>query len=184
MRQASGSGSTGWSQPFAVWGAEVVEVSVPVAGEALDTYYLISSYESVPVLQQHAASGELGPEALRRLAVGEHLGSRPRSRRSALRGLRTIRAQVAAALADCDLLVSPTMPVTAPRLGLGSDDPLAPPRTDCWTVLANLTEIPSLSLPAGTCPDTGLPVGVQLMARHGDDALMYQVAAAAEIASS
>ena len=72
------------------------------------------------------------------------------------------------------------MPVTAPPLGLGLDDPMSAPRTDCWTVLANLTGIPALSLPHGRCPDTELPVGVQLMAPRDLDARLYRVAAALE----
>jgi len=86
----------------------------------------------------------------------------------------TCRPAVDATWAECTVLASPTLPVTAPLLGNGLDDPLSTPRTDCWTVLANLTGIAALSLPVGECPDTGLPVGVQLMAPHGADARLLR----------
>ena len=165
-------------------GAEVVEVSVPSTSEALAAYYAISSFECVPTLAPYAAG--LGPEALRRYRIGGRL-------RAELDGAgigwgvswgidvgQALRAEVAAAFARCTLLASPTMPVTAPPLGLGLDDPMSAPRTDCWTVLANLTGIAAMSLPAGDCPTTDLPVGVQLLAPAGMDARLYRVAAAVE----
>lgn len=161
-------------------GAEVVEVSVPNTSEALAAYYAISSYECVPTLAPYAAG--LGPEALRRYRLGGRLRAEPDGAAIGwgVDVAQALRAEVAAAFARCTLLASPTMPVTAPPLGLGLDDPLSTPRTDCWTVLANLTGIAAMSLPAGDCPETDLPVGVQLMAPVGMDARLYRVAAAVE----
>ena len=79
------------------------------------------------------------------------------------------------------MLVSPTVPLTAPLLGrAGMADPLARPRTDWWTVEANLAAIPAASVPVGL--GGGLPVGVQLMTAHGEDARIYRVGAALEAA--
>ena len=79
------------------------------------------------------------------------------------------------------MLVSPTVPLTAPLLGrAGMADPLARPRTDWWTVEANLAAIPAASVPAGL--GGGLPVGVQLMTAHDEDARIYRVGAALEAA--
>jgi aspartyl-tRNA(Asn)/glutamyl-tRNA(Gln) amidotransferase subunit A len=164
-------------------GAEVVEVSVPSTSEALAAYYAISSYECVAALAPYASG--LGPEALRRYRMGRHLHHEPPGAGIgwAVGVARALRAEVDAAFVRCTLLASPTMPVTAPRLDLGVDDPMSAPRTDCWTVVANLTGIPALSLPAGDCPDTDMPVGVQLMAPTGMDARLYRVAAAVETVS-
>jgi aspartyl-tRNA(Asn)/glutamyl-tRNA(Gln) amidotransferase subunit A len=93
-----------------------------------------------------------------------------------------IRADLADAFAGCDVLLSPTVPLTAPLIGrAGMADPLARPRTDWWTVEANLASVPAISVPAGL--GKGLPVGVQLMAPDGADDRLYRVGAALESAS-
>jgi len=163
-------------------GADVVEISVPSALQGLAAYYAISSFECVASLAPYERREMLGTEAQRRLDHGRRVAAHPRELSAARRSVRVLRTEVAAAFARCTILASPTMPVTAPRLGLGLDDPMSAPRTDCWTVLANLTGIPALSLPHGLCPDTALPVGVQLMAPRDLDARLYRVAAALESA--
>lgn len=171
-------------------GAELVEVSLPTVSGALEAYYLISSYESLATLAGLVEHPLLGDEARRRLLVGQQVSADSPSGADSSRGALAdawrladdLQAAVDATWAECTVLASPTLPVTAPLLGNGLDDPLSTPRTDCWTVLANLTGIAALSLPVGECPDTGLPVGVQLMAPHGADARLYRVAASTEAA--
>lgn len=162
-------------------GAELVEVSLPTVSAALEAYYLISSYESLATLAPLVEHPLLGDEARRRLLVGQQV-SAGGALADAWRVADDLQATVDATWAECTLLASPTLPVTAPLLGNGLDDPLSTPRTDCWTVLANLTGIAALSLPVGDCPNTGLPVGVQLMAPHGADARLYRVAGSTEAA--
>jgi aspartyl-tRNA(Asn)/glutamyl-tRNA(Gln) amidotransferase subunit A len=161
-------------------GADVLPVSVPRFGDLLDVYVTVTCVEALPVLEEHAARGPLGHEAASRLRHGRSLaGTREHAEALAVR--EAIRADVAAALRECEVLVSPTVPLTAPPLGRpGMADPLARPRTDWWTVEANLAGIPAASVPAGR--GGGLPVGVQLMAGHGEDARLYLVGAALEAA--
>ena len=161
-------------------GAHLRHVPLARTGQALQTYYTISSVEALIVLESHAWVGELGEEASQRLEIGRGLvGS------DELRDAFSVREMVARdlghGLASCDLLISPTMPLVAPPLGRrGVDDPLAVPRTDWWTVEANLAGVPAMSMPCGLGSTTRLPVGLQLMAPRGMDARLYRVAAAIE----
>jgi aspartyl-tRNA(Asn)/glutamyl-tRNA(Gln) amidotransferase subunit A len=79
---------------------------------------------------------------------------------------------------EVDFLIGPTAPSTAFKLGQNVDDPLAMYLVDIMTVSANLTGIPSVSVPAGFAE--GLPVGVQLMAPQTKDAELLQLAAGFE----
>jgi aspartyl-tRNA(Asn)/glutamyl-tRNA(Gln) amidotransferase subunit A len=159
-------------------GATAVPISVPRFGDLLDVYVTITCVEALPVLETHAALGALGAEAASRLQLGRMLvGSREHAEALAVR--EEIRADVTTAFRQCDVLVSPTVPLTAPLIGRsGMADPLARPRTDWWTVEANLASVPALSIPAGL--GKGLPVGVQLMAPDGADDRIYRVGAALE----
>jgi aspartyl-tRNA(Asn)/glutamyl-tRNA(Gln) amidotransferase subunit A len=85
----------------------------------------------------------------------------------------------AAAFEQVDVLVSPTAPTTAFRMGEKLDDPLAMYLQDVATIPANLAGVPGLSLPAGLAED-GLPVGVQLLAPLMADDRLYNAAAALE----
>ena len=69
-----------------------------------------------------------------------------------------------AAFAQADVLISPTAPTTAFKLGEKLDDPLAMYLNDVATIPANLAGVPGLSLPGGLADEDGLPVGIQLLA--------------------
>lgn len=168
---------------FAGLGATIVPISVPRFGDLLDVYVTLTCVEALPVLEQHADLGDLGDEAAGRLRLAHDLAGTA-VHREALEVRERIRADVAAALAQCEVLLSPTVPLTAPLLGRpGMADPLARPRTDWWTVEANLARVPAASIPAGLGgPGPGLPVGVQLMAPVGRDDLLYRFGAALESA--
>lgn len=162
-------------------GATPVPVSAPRLGHLLDVYTTLTCVEALPVLEEHAALATperpLGAEALSRLRLGRDLAGTPEhAEAEEVRG--QIRADVATAFGRCEVLLSPTVPLVAPLLGRpGMADPLARPRTDWWTVEANLAGVPSASVPLGVA---GLPVGVQLMAPAGADDRLYAVGAALE----
>ncbi len=84
------------------------------------------------------------------------------------------------AFEQVDVLLTPSAPTTAFRLGEQLDDPLAMYANDLTTIPANLAGIPGLSLPAGLAAEDGLPVGVQVMAPAFQDRRLYEVGAALE----
>jgi aspartyl-tRNA(Asn)/glutamyl-tRNA(Gln) amidotransferase subunit A len=84
------------------------------------------------------------------------------------------------AFESVDVLLTPSAPTTAFRLGEQLDDPLAMYANDLTTIPANLAGVPGLSLPAGLAPEDGLPVGVQVMAPAFQDRRLYEVGAALE----
>ncbi|MEP9381334.1 Asp-tRNA(Asn)/Glu-tRNA(Gln) amidotransferase subunit GatA [Nocardioides sp. KR10-350] len=81
-----------------------------------------------------------------------------------------------------DVLVSPTAPTTAFRLGEKLDDPLAMYLNDLATIPANLAGVPGISVPSGLADEDGLPVGLQILAPALADARLYRVGAAVEAA--
>ncbi|GAB3995357.1 Asp-tRNA(Asn)/Glu-tRNA(Gln) amidotransferase subunit GatA [Nocardioides marmoraquaticus] len=156
-------------------GCDVRRVRLPSAPGALETYMVLTSVAALPVLRHRVQTPHAGAEVVRRheyadrlLREGGHLVTSAAEARDRLRG------EVAAALAEVDLLVSPTMPTTAPMLfGAASPeeltDPLARPYTDCWTVVTSLAGVPSLSVPMGLSADDGMPAGLMLVGPAGRD---------------
>lgn len=158
-------------------GADIVEIALPHFGNLLDTYLAVSSVEALEILTRHAPE-ELGREARSRAELGRSL-ERTVGHTEALRMRERIAAEAREVLTRCHLMVSPTVPLVAPLLGHpGLDDPLARPRTDWWTVEANLAGLTAMSLPIGETD--GLPVGLQLMSAGGEDSRLYQCGAALE----
>ena len=84
------------------------------------------------------------------------------------------------AFAQADVLVSPTAPTTAFRLGEKLDDPMAMYLNDIATIPANLAGVPGLSLPSGLADEDGLPAGIQVLAPATHDDRLYRVGAALE----
>ncbi|MDQ3957847.1 MAG: amidase family protein, partial [Actinomycetota bacterium] len=79
-----------------------------------------------------------------------------------------------------DLIACPTSPTTAFEIGERTADPLAMYLSDVFTVPVNLAGNAAISVPCGTSPDDGLPVGVQLIAHSLDEATMFRAAYAFE----
>ena len=97
-----------------------------------------------------------------------------------------VRALIAqdfdAAYEKADVLVSPTAPTTAFRLGDKLEDPMAMYLNDIATIPANLAGVPGMSVPSGLADEDGLPAGIQILAPATKDERLYAVGAALEAA--
>ncbi|MGI8767715.1 MAG: amidase [Propionibacteriaceae bacterium] len=161
-------------------GARLDPVTVPSIAGSLQTYLELSSVEALGALADHIEHPELGEEVARRMDLARQIVGTERHR-AALASRERIRGRLLVTSTRFDALISPTMPICAPPLARpGLDDPLAAPRTDWWTVEANLAGLAALSLPFGCGTDSRLPVGLQLMVRPGHDADLYRIAAVIE----
>ena len=189
-------------------GVEVVEVSCPSFDYALAAYYLILPSEAssnlakfdamryglrvlpqgveAPTAEQVMAATRaagFGAEAKRRIILGTYALSSGYydAYYGQAQKVRTLIARdFDAAFAQVDVLISPTAPTTAFRIGEKLDDPLAMYLNDIATIPANLAGIPAMSLPAGLADEDGLPVGIQVLAPATRDDRLYSVGAALE----
>jgi aspartyl-tRNA(Asn)/glutamyl-tRNA(Gln) amidotransferase subunit A len=84
------------------------------------------------------------------------------------------------AFAHVDVLISPTAPTTAFKIGEKLDDPLAMYLNDIATIPANLAGVPGISVPSGLADEDGLPAGLQILAPATADDRLYRVGAAVE----
>ncbi len=169
-------------------GAKVDEASLPHADYALSAYYLIAPSEASSNLArydgvrygsradgEHADSVEMmfatrgagfGPEVKRRIMLGTYALSAGyyEAYYGQAQKVRTLMIRdYEQAFGSFDLLVSPTSPTTAFRIGERADDPLAMYLSDVFTIPANLAGVPAISVPCGL-DSNGLPVGLQLTA--------------------
>jgi aspartyl-tRNA(Asn)/glutamyl-tRNA(Gln) amidotransferase subunit A len=189
-------------------GAEVVEVSCPTFVHALATYYLILPAEASSNLAKfdamryglrvlpegvEAPSAEevmratrdrgFGDEVKRRIILGTYALSSGYydAYYGQAQKVRTLIARdFAAAFEQADVLLSPTAPTTAFRLGEKLDDPVAMYLNDLATIPANLAGVPGISVPSGLADEDGLPTGVQVLAPALADDRVYRVGAALE----
>jgi aspartyl-tRNA(Asn)/glutamyl-tRNA(Gln) amidotransferase subunit A len=189
-------------------GAEVVEVSCPHFEYALATYYLILPSEASSNLAKFdamryglrvAPEGVDDPSAEQVMAATREAGFGDEVKRRIILGtyalssgyydayygqaqkVRTlISRDFAAAFDKADVLVSPTTPTTAFKIGEKVDDPLAMYLNDIATIPANLAGTPGMSLPSGLADEDGLPAGFQILAPALEDARLYTVGAALE----
>jgi aspartyl-tRNA(Asn)/glutamyl-tRNA(Gln) amidotransferase subunit A len=90
-----------------------------------------------------------------------------------------VRAAFSRAYTSFDLLIAPTSPTTAFRIGERSDDPVEMYRSDVCTIPSNLSGDPAISVPART-DDDGLPIGVQLLGPALSEPLLFRAASVIE----
>ena len=189
-------------------GAEVIEVSCPKFTYALGAYYLILPSEVSSNLARfdamryglrvgddgsHSADEVMaltrdagfGPEVKRRIMIGTYALSSGYydAYYGQAQKVRTLIARdFAAAFERVDVLISPTTPTTAFKLGEKVDVPLAMYLFDLCTLPVNLAGVGAMSVPSGLSADDGLPVGLQIMAPALADDRLYRVGAAYEAA--
>lgn len=187
-------------------GAEIVEVSCPNFKYSMPAYQLIMSAEASSNLARYdgmrygmrvgddgtrsteevmSASRQagFGDEVKRRIIVGTHALSSGHYEAYYGKGQR-LRTMIAQDLSDAfesvDVLVSPTTPTTAFRIGEQVDDPLTMYTSDMYTIPANMGGNAAASFPCGLSPENGLPVGLQVFAPAMADDRLYRVGAALE----
>ena len=189
-------------------GAEIVEVDCPSFEFALAAYYLIAPSECSSNLARFDAmryglrTGDIdgasaesvmnstretgfGREVKRRIILGTYAlssGYYDAYYGSAQKIRTLIIDDYKKAFTQADVLVSPTSPITAFKIGEKSEDPIAMYLADVATIPVNLAGICGMSLPAGLADEDNLPVGFQIMAPAMQDQRLYQVGAALEAA--
>ncbi len=195
-------------QVLASLGAEIVEVDCPSFEYALAAYYLIAPSEcssnlarfdamryglrtgdvdgaSAEAVMSATRNAGFGREVKRRIILGTYALSSGYydAYYGSAQKIRTLIIQdYAKAFAKADVLVSPTAPTTAYKIGEKVDDPMAMYLGDVATIPVNLAGICGMSLPAGLADEDSLPVGFQIMAPAMQDQRLYQAGAALEAA--
>ena len=193
--------AAGWLESA---GAEIREVSLPHTAYAIPTYYVLAPSEASSNLARYdgvryglrAADGDIegmyagtrsrgfGAEVKRRVMLGtyalsagyhdQYYGASQRARRLITEDFRAVFS------AGVDALLTPTVPTPAFSIGERVDDPVQMYLTDIFTVTANLSGLPGMSVPVGRIE--GLPVGAQILTPWWDEERMIAIGAAIEAA--
>lgn len=181
-------------------GHTIVDVSLPLMKAGLAAYYIVmpaevssnlARYDGVrfglrvegkDVLDEYKKSRALGfgPEVKRRILLGTYLlsaGYYDAYYGTAERVRDLMRAEFASVFTDVDCILTPTAPMPAFKIG-EKGDPLSMYLADIFTVSANLTGVPALSIPGGEVIRDGvhLPVGIQFMAPHNGENRLFDIA--------
>ena len=179
-------------------GAVVKEISLPNLQHAIPAYYVIAPAEASSNLSRfdgvrfgyrcedpkdltdlyNRSRGEgFGPEVQRRIMVGAYAlsaGYYDAYYLQAQKIRRLIKNDFMNAFAEVDVILGPTTPNPAWKIGAKNADPIAEYLEDFYTITANLAGLPGLSMPAGFAD--GLPVGVQLLAPYFQEGRLLNVA--------
>lgn len=184
-------------------GAEIVEVHLPHTKYVVAVYYLIATAEassnlarfdgvryglraeearSLSEMYRLTRDAGFGAEVKRRIMLGTFAlssGYYDAYYEKAQRVRAMLVNDFAEAFRKCDLIATPTAPTPAFKIGEKSDDPLAMYLDDIYTVTINLAGVPAISVPCGVS-STGLPIGMQLIGNHFDEARLLNAAYAYE----
>lgn len=180
-------------------GAERVEISLPHTEYAVAVYYVIAPSEASSNLARYdgvkygfrddtdadligmyrkTRSKGFGPEVQRRIIIGTYCLSAGYydayyGKASQVRTL--IMTDFQNAFDICDVILCPVAPTPAFKIGEKIDDPLTMYLSDIFTLSANLAGIPGMSIPCGFSQH-GLPIGLQLMAKHFNEEMLFKIA--------
>jgi aspartyl-tRNA(Asn)/glutamyl-tRNA(Gln) amidotransferase subunit A len=184
-------------------GAKCIEISLPHTEYCLAVYYIIAPAEASSNLARYdgvkygfraedsrdlldmykkTRSAGFGAEVKRRIMIGTYALSSGYyeayyKKASQVRAL--IKRDFEEAFKVCDVILTPTTPTPAFKIGEKMDDPLQMYLSDIFTISTNLAGIPGISVPCGFTSQ-GLPIGAQFMAGHFEEGKLIQIAAAFE----
>jgi aspartyl-tRNA(Asn)/glutamyl-tRNA(Gln) amidotransferase subunit A len=180
-------------------GANVKEISLPHSPFAVATYYLVATaeassnlarYDGMHFSRRTSAKADListfsksrgegfGAEVKRRIMLGTFAlssGYKDAYYLKAMKVRRLIKQDFDAAFANCDVVVGPTSPTPAFKIGEKSSDPLAMYLSDIYTISGNLAGLPGISIPCGFTK-ANLPIGLQILAAPFEEAKLLRVA--------
>jgi aspartyl-tRNA(Asn)/glutamyl-tRNA(Gln) amidotransferase subunit A len=187
-------------------GAEIVDISLPHTEYAVPTYYILSTAEASSNLERFdgvrygyreksetlsemyikTRSNGFGEEVKRRIMLGTYVLSAGYYDAYYLKSLKArtlIKRDLDSALKKVDLILAPTSPTAAFKIGEKINDPIAMYLSDIFTLSVNLAGLPGLSVPCGFTED-GLPVGAQVIGNLLDEEKVLSLALAIEKLSS
>lgn len=180
-------------------GAEIVELSIPVFNDILACYYILSSAEAASNLSrfdgvkygfsienpknlndlylQNRSKG-FGKEVKRRIMLGNYVlssGYYDAYYKKAKKVQKKLVKQFAEVFKLCDVILMPTAPTPAFKIGEKVGDPLSMYLSDIYTVPVNIAELPAISVPCGVSKN-GLPIGMQLIGSKFSETTLFNVA--------
>ncbi len=180
-------------------GAQTVSISLPSTDYALSAYYIISSAEASSNLArfdgvkygyrakdftnlidmyEKTRSEGFGDEVKRRIMLGTFVlssGFYDAYYKRAKQMQQKIAQEYAEAFSQCDIILTPTSPSTAFRMGERTDDPLKMYAADICTVTVNIAGLPAISVPCATASN-GLPVGMQMIGPKFSEQMLFDAA--------
>ena len=184
---------------FKKWGAEIQTISLPHTEYAVAIYYIIATAEAssnlarydgvkygfrskgyrdlMEMYTQTRAKG-FGKEVKRRIILGTYVlsaGYYEAYYRKASQVRTLMRKDFEEAFKKVDVILAPTAPTPAFRIGEKTEDPLQMYLSDIHTIPVNLAGIPAISIPCGFSRE-GLPIGLQIMGKHFDEGMLLRVA--------
>ena len=185
---------------FEANGAKIDIVDLPILDASIAAYYVIALSEAASNLSRFdgiryglridnqkgydelyvdTRSEGFGPEVKRRIIIGNYVLSEQFSGDTYKKGM-TVRAriqrEVAAVFEKYDLIICPTCPTAAFKLGSKVDDPLEMYLSDLYTTFVNLARIPSISVPCGITSKDKMPVGIQFAGPMFSEAKILRIA--------
>ena len=181
-------------------GCEIVDIAMPHTEYAIATYYIIATAEASANLARYdgvrygyrspqaASLAEsyrktreegFGTEVKRRIMLGTYVlsaGYYDAYYRKAQKVRSLVASDFSRAFEKVDVIVTPTAPTPAFRIGEKTANPLEMYLSDIYTITGSLVGIPGISVPCGTVEDSSLPVGMQIFARHFDEPRLLRLA--------
>lgn len=180
-------------------GAEVSECSLPITKYALPTYYIIAcaeassnlarfdgirygyrtkNYETLKEIYRNSRSEGFGSEVKRRIILGTYVlssGYYDAYYKKAQKVRTAIKKGFTEAFEKFDVILTPTVPTTAWNIGAKTENPLEMYLMDLLTVPVNIAGVPAISIPCGKDKEN-MPIGMQLIAKHFNEEMLYRVA--------